>query len=387
MADIKFTRLTSLAGINPAEWNALVEAGNPFMRYEFLAALEQTGCTGKNSGWQPAFTAAFAGERLAGVIPAYLRGDSYGEYIFDWAWANAYEQGGLRYYPKVTVAAPFTPASGRRIITGDAAPGLPRGLLENLEATVSASTSGIHFLCLTRAEQKFLSEFGYMPRLTHQYHWLNRDFKTFDDYLGELRAHRRKEIKRERKKCAELGLEIITLKDNEISEEHMRAMYTFYIQTYSRKWGSPYLNLESFLLLLKLMPERIVLVLAREGNTWVAGSIAFRDDTKLFGRYWGAAAHYPYLHFELCFYRLIEFAISENIALFEAGAQGEHKFQRGFTAMPVYSSHKLFHPQGAEAIGAFLARERRATVRALKAYRAASPNKNEPEYIPELESS
>ena len=163
----------------------------------------------------------------------------------------------------------------------------------------------------------------------------------------------------------------------------MRAMYTFYIQTYSRKWGSPYLNLECFLALRDTMAEDLVLVLARDGKNWVAGSIAFRRDDRLFGRYWGAAAHYPYLHFELCFYRLIDFAIQEKIVLFEAGAQGEHKFQRGFTAMPVYSSHKLFHPQGAEAIASFLTRERKATARALKAYREASPNKDEPEYLPE----
>ncbi len=356
------------------------------MRHEFLSALEETGCTGKKSGWLTAFSAAFADDQLVGVIPAYLRGDSYGEYIFDWAWANAYEQGGLRYYPKITVAAPFTPASGRRILVGSDAAGLARGLIEKLDEAEATGASGIHFLCLTRAEQKLLSEFGYMPRLTHQYHWLNRGFQDFEDYLAQLRSHRRKEIKRERRKCSELGLEIVTLTGEAISEEHMRAMYTFYIQTYSRKWGSPYLNLECFLLLRQCMADQLVLVLAREGKAWVAGSIAFRKDDRLFGRYWGAAAHYPYLHFELCFYRLIDFAIAEKISLFEAGAQGEHKFQRGFTAMPVYSSHKLFHPQGAEAIGAFLSRERRATVRALKAYRAASPNKDEPQYIPELES-
>jgi uncharacterized protein len=386
LAKYTFRRLSSVTEIHPSAWNALVEAGNPFMRHEFLSALEETGCTGKKSGWSTAFTAAFQGDQLVGVIPAYLRGDSYGEYIFDWAWANAYEQGGLSYYPKITVAAPFTPASGRRILRQNSGAEVVSGLVEQLDAAATAGASGIHFLCLTRPEQKLLSEFGYMPRLTHQYHWLNRGFQNFDDYLGQLRAHRRKEIKRERRKCAELGLDMVTLTGDAISEEHMCAMYTFYIQTYSRKWGSPYLNLECFLLLRERMAEDLVLVLARDGKNWVAGSIAFRKDDRLFGRYWGAAAHYPYLHFELCFYRLIDFAIGQKISLFEAGAQGEHKFQRGFTAMPVYSSHKLFHPQGAEAIGAFLARERRATVRALKAYRDASPNKDEPQYIPELDS-
>lgn len=379
--------LTSLAGINPHDWNALVETGNPFMRFEFLDALEKTRCTGSKTAWQPQFVAAFDAEKITGVIPAYLRSDSYGEYIFDWAWANVYEQGGLHYYPKATVAAPFTPATGRRILTGaHVNTAIAESLVDRLDTMAhAAGTSGIHFLCLTREEQKFLSQQGYAPRLTHQYHWLNRGYNTFDDYLAELRAHRRKEIKRERKKCAELGLEIVTLTGDAIGEEHIRAMYKFYVQTYSRKWGSPYLNLETFLLLRKTMSRELVLVLARDGKDWIAGSIAFRKDDRLFGRYWGALGHYPYLHFELCFYRLIEFAVAEKISLFEAGAQGEHKFQRGFTAMPVYSSHKLFDPQGAHAIAGFLARERRATIRALRVYRENSPNKTEPAYIPELD--
>lgn len=379
--------LDSLAGINPHDWNALVEPGNPFMRYEFLRALEETRCTGPKTAWQPEFMAAFEGRKIAAALPAYLRSDSYGEYIFDWAWANAYEQGGLHYYPKVTVAAPFTPATGRRILSGPILDTQLAGrLIAGLEiAAGMAGTSGIHFLCLTREEQKFLSQLGFLPRLTHQYHWLNRGFNSFDDYLAGLRSHRRKEIKRERKKCAELGLDIVTLTGDAIGEDHVRAMYKFYVQTYSRKWGSPYLNLETFLQLRRTMSRELVLVLARDGKDWVAGSIAFRKDDRLFGRYWGALGHYPYLHFELCFYRLIDFAVAEKISLFEAGAQGEHKFQRGFTAMPVYSSHKLFDPQGSQAISGFLARERRSTIRALRAYRENSPNKNEQAYIPELD--
>lgn len=359
------------------------------MRHEFLAALENTQCTGEGAAWQPMFITNHSNGKLAGAIPAYLRSDSYGEYIFDWAWANAYEQGGLRYYPKVTVAAPFTPATGRRILTGE---NLNRDsaatmLAELQEKAQAKRASGIHFLCVTREEQKLLSEHGYIPRLTHQYHWLNRGFDTFDDYLAQLRSHRRKEIKRERRKCSELGLTVVLLTGAEIQAEHMSAMYQFYAQTYARKWGSPYMNLETFLELRRTMAPELVLVLARDEKHWVAGSIAFRKDDRLFGRYWGAAAHYPYLHFELCFYQLIEFAIREKISIFEAGAQGEHKFQRGFTAMPVYSSHKLFHPQGAAAIADFLNRERKATVRALKAYRQASPNKEEPAYLPELEGN
>jgi len=368
-------------------WNALVELGNPFMRHEFLSALEETGCTGKDHAWQPMFVREKSNGNLVGAIPAFLRTDSYGEYIFDWAWANAYAQGGLSYYPKVTVAAPFTPATGRRILTGATLDRtIARAMLEKLSTEAEARrASGIHFLCTTREEQKFLTEQGYIPRITHQYHWLNRGFQKFDDYLEVLRAHRRKEIKRERKKCAELGLRIELIRGDEITDAHMLAMFEFYSATYARKWGSPYLNRDAFLRLRATMSGMIVLVLAYEGTRPVAGSIAFRKDDRLFGRYWGALGHYPYLHFELCFYRLIEFAIAEKISIFEAGAQGEHKFQRGFEAMPVFSSHRLFHPQGAAAIGDFLRRERAATVRALRAYRSVSPNKGDPHFLPELD--
>ena len=388
MADDKI--IGSLSGITASEWNNLVEAGNPFMRYEFLRALEDTACTGQQTGWIPCHAIARNATGMTGALAAYLRSDSYGEYIFDWAWANAYEQAGLAYYPKITVAAPFTPATGNRILRtareGNSLNETGPKLITDLEDfAVKAGASGIHFLCLTREEQKFLSDVGYLPRITHQYHWLNRNFSNFDDYLDGLRAHRRKEIRRERRKVDELGLRIELLTGSQIREQHMRAMFAFYLQTYSRKWGSPYLNMACFLELWKTMADSIVLILASDRDEIVAGSIAFRAHDRLFGRYWGASAHYPYLHFELCFYRLIEYAITEKISIFEAGAQGEHKFQRGFTAMPVFSSHKLFHPQGAGAIAQFLSRERRATLRALRAYRKASPNKQEAAYIPELD--
>lgn len=365
-------------------WNTLVEKTNPFMRHEFFAALENTRCIGKGTAWQPLLFLAFD-PQLVAAIPAFVRSDSYGEYIFDWAWANAYAQAGLPYYPKLTIAAPFTPATGRRLL-GEPGEAVQAALLSALVTeSERRGVSGIHVLCETRDEQRMLSQHTFAPRLTHQYHWINRDFHTFDDYLAGLRAHRRKEIKRERRKAAELGLEIRTLTGDAISEADMLAMYNFYTETYARKWGSPYLNRDTFIELHQTMRNFLVLVLAYDGNKPVAGSIAFRAADRLYGRYWGALAYYPFLHFELCIYRLIDFAIEQKIGLFEAGAQGEHKFARGFTAMPVCSSHRLFHPQGSAAIEDFLRRERRATARAIHAYRAASPNKDEPEYVPELE--
>ncbi len=377
--------IATLAAIDARSWNALVEPGNPFMRHEFLRALEETACIGDGMPWQPRFIVAQDSKGYRGAIPAFERNDSYGEYIFDWAWANAYAEARMPYYPKITVAAPFTPATGRRLLVADHSDSeTAKTLLTELEtAAHGMHTSGIHMLCLTRDEQKLLSEYGYMPRLTHQYHWLNRNFGNFDDYLDILRAHRRKEIRRERRKVQELGLTIELLTDAGITPEHIDAMYVFYAQTYARKWGSPYLNRNTFHALLGSMRGSIVLVMASEGKKPVAGSIAFRSADRLYGRYWGALGHYPYLHFELCFYRLIEYAIEQKISIFEAGAQGEHKFQRGFTAMPVYSSHKLFHRGGAAAVNDFLKRERRATARALMAYRTHSPVKGELQYIPE----
>jgi len=378
---------TSVAAIDPQKWNLLVEPGNPFMRHEFLLALEETGCIGPNLPWQPRFIVAAKGDEYRGAVAAFERSDSYGEYIFDWAWANAYAQARLPYYPKLTIAAPFTPATGRRLLLADQT---DEDTIAALVAALDDSAhdldaSGIHMLCLTRHGQKDIANYGYLPRLTHQYHWLNRNYQTFDDYLAGLRAHRRKEIKRERRKCAELGLEIQLLTGDEISPRHVDAMYVFYASTYARKWGSPYLNRETFHALLRRMRESIVLVMASDQGREIAGSIAFRSADRLYGRYWGASGHFPYLHFELCFYRLIEYAISEKIAIFEAGAQGEHKFQRGFTAMPVYSAHKLFDSGGNAAIADYLRRERRQTARAIHAYRSASPNKDEPQYLPEPE--
>jgi predicted N-acyltransferase len=379
--------IDSVAAIDAVRWNALVEPGNPFMRHEFLIALEETACIGAGLAWQPKFIVASEGQDYRGAVAAFERSDSYGEYIFDWAWANAYAEARLPYYPKITVAAPFTPASGRRLLLADQNDDITfKALVTGLEDSArDLHTSGIHLLCTTRSEQKQLSQLGYLPRLTNQYHWLNRGYQSFDDYLEVLRAHRRKEIKRERRKCAELGLEIRILTKSQIEARHIDAMYVFYAATYARKWGSPYLNRETYHALLRRMRDSLVLVMAFDQGREVAGSIAFHSADRLFGRYWGASGNFPFLHFELCFYSLIDYAIENKIQIFEAGAQGEHKFQRGFTAMPVYSSHKLFDSGGADAIGRYLRQERRATARALMAYRSHSPIKGDQPYIPELE--
>ncbi len=367
----------SFQAVNPTEWNRLVEPTNPFMRHEFFDALEKTGCIGAGTSWEPTLFLAYEEATLVGAIPAFRRWDSFGEYIFDWSWAQAYANAGIEYYPKLTVAAPFTPATGRRFLCAEPGQNVITITLANaaVDFARSEGLSGVHVLCETQAEQTALAGLSFMPRITHQYHWVNSGFDTFADYLARLRSHRRKDILRERRKVNELGLDIVTLTGGGIREKHMLAMYRFYIQTYERKWGEPYLNCDTFLALWRSMPECLVLTMAFEGPEPVAGALAFRSADHLYGRYWGAKRQYPFLHFELCLYRLIEHAIEEKISLFEAGAQGEHKFQRGFDARPVYSSHVLFNPDAARAIAHFLDNERAATERFLEESRLASPIK------------
>lgn len=350
----------SFKEINPTEWDRLVESTNPFMRHAFFYALETTGCIGAQTSWQPCLFLAYDGAALVGAVPVFRRSDSFGEYIFDWAWAQAYANARLAYYPKLTVAAPFTPATGRRFLCAEPGQNVITITLANavLNFARSEGLSGVHVLCETQAEQNALENLSFLSRITHQYHWVNAGFDTFADYLARLRSHRRKDILRERRKVQSLGLQIKTFAGDAVCEEHVLAMYRFYIQTYERKWGEPYLNRDTFLALWRSMPECLVLTMAFEEGEPVAGAIAFRAADHLYGRYWGAQRPYPFLHFELCLYQLIEFSIAHKIMLFEAGAQGEHKFQRGFDARPVYSSHLLFNPDAARAIAHFLQNER-----------------------------
>ena len=326
----------SIQRIPKEEFNRLSHPENPFLEYEFLESLERSSCIGKNTGWNPNYILLEnKKKKLVGILTFFIKSDSYGEYIFDWEWANAFHRVGLNYFPKVVVAAPFTPANGVRfLIENDLeferdVEILTRALIEFCKDN---KISSIHFLCLTKKEQHFLEKFGFLSRTTHQYHWLNRGYQCFADFLDDIRSKRKKQIRKERDILRKAGITLMTLTGNEIKPRHMNIMWDFYADTHAKKWGSAYLNQDFFQHIHRSYKHRILLVMAQRENKFIGGSFSFFKGKSLFGRYWGALEHHPFLHFECCYYSLIEYSILQGLKKFEAGAQGEHKFLRGFAA-------------------------------------------------------
>ena len=368
----------SISSVDKNLYNNIVDAENPFLEYEFLEAFEKSGCVGPHTPWNPRYIILADKNKIIGAITSYIKLDSYGEYIFDWEWVRAYESSGLRYYPKLVVAIPFTPATGRRILVHpdysfeECADKMVDRLIE---LCIEENCSSIHFLYLTEDEQAFLDKKGFLKRITHQYHWKNRDYNSFDDFLCDLRSGRKKQIRKERRSLEEMGLNIQTLEKDEIKEEHMDAMWEFYIDTHSRKWGSAYLNREFFDLMFQNFRHRLVFIMAGDGNKWVGGTFNIVKNNRLFGRYWGTLYNYKNLHFECCFYGLIDYSINNGVKIFEAGAQGEHKFLRGFAAVPTYSSHMILNEGAQNAIGDYLIREREYTEHLITQYNKQSPLK------------
>lgn len=375
----------SIKFINKEQYNYIIDSENPFLEYEFLESLEESGCVGSRTTWRPRYMTLEDGEKIAGAITFYIRCDSYGEYIFDWEWARAFENAGLRYYPKALAAIPFTPTTGVRIsmhpdYSFDECAGLMVRRLT--EFCMQEKLSSVHFLFLTEKEQSFLEKFGFLSRNTYQYHWKNRNYNAFGDFLDDMRSNRKKQIRKERISLEQSGLEIKVFEKDEIREEHVAAMWKFYMDTHSRKWGNAYLNRNFFDLIFRNFRHRMVLVMAKDRNKWAGGTLNFVKNGRLFGRYWGCADDYSNLHFECCFYSLIDYAIKNNIGTFEAGAQGEHKFLRGFAAVPTYSSHLIFHPGARHAIQDYLVREREHNALFINDINKKSPLK----YLHEQES-
>ena len=337
-------------------------AANPFVCFDFLDAAEAAGCAVERNGWGPRHLLVRGGDGAAdGVMPLYLKSHSRGEYVFDWAWADAYERAGGRYYPKLLSAAPFTPATGPRLMVragedDGAAKMLLAGALQLCEQT---GASGLHVTFPTEAQWKFLGQQGLLLRQDQQYHWLNPGYRDFDDYLGALSSSRRKTIRRERRD-AQGAVEIVALTGSELKEEHWDAFYGFYMDTGSRKWGTPYLNRQFYSLLSERMADRVLLVLARQGGQWIAGALNLLGGDCLYGRYWGCAVDVPFLHFELCYYQAIEHAIRLGLPRVEAGAQGQHKIARGYLPTSVYSAHYIADPALRAPIGRYLDQERAA---------------------------
>jgi predicted N-acyltransferase len=358
---MRVQQFSSIERVEEAAWRALEPPDFPFFDYEFLLALERSRSVGRRSGWSPVYLVCEDGGRVLGAIPLYLKTDSYGEYVFDWAWANAYHQNGLSYYPKLVSAVPFTPATGPRLLVRpdadraavtsallDAA----RGLGD--EHRVSSS----HALFLPEDELEDFETRGFAVRHSLQFHWRNRGYGAFADYLDAMTSKRRRQVARERRQLE--GVEVEYLSGDDLGPEHAAMMYGYYVDTYDRKWGSPYLTGAFFDEVFRTMRDRIVLAVAREESTRrpVAGALFFFKGRALFGRYWGTTKAVRNLHFELCYYQGIEFAIERGLSLFEAGAQGEHKLARGFLPVVTYSAHEIRHPTFRRAIEHYIAEER-----------------------------
>jgi predicted N-acyltransferase len=335
---------------------------NPFVCFDFLDATEESGCAVERTGWAPRhLVVRDEAGRAQGVMPLYLKSHSRGEYVFDWAWADAYERAGGRYYPKLLSAAPFTPATGARLMArADAPEGVRRALLAGaLQLCEQTGASGLHVTFPTEAEWTMLGERGLLQRQDQQYHWHNPGYRDFEDYLSALSSGRRKTIRRERRD-ATADLEIVALTGSDLKEEHWDAFYRFYMDTGSRKWGSPYLNRPFYSLLSERMADRVLLLLARRRCQWIAGALNLLGGECLYGRYWGCAVDVPFLHFELCYYQAIEHAIRLGLPRVEAGAQGQHKIARGYLPTPVYSAHYIADPALRVPIARYLDQERAA---------------------------
>jgi len=350
--------LAASVGELPADaWDALVPDGNPFMRHAFLATMEDSGSVGEGTGWKSApLVLRDAAGQLAGALPAYFKGHSQGEYVFDHSWADAWHRAGGRYYPKLQICAPFTPATGPRVLVNDAAlaPVLLRAAEELCE---SAGLSSAHATFIAPAQVPLFEAAGWLIRSDIQFHWENRGYASFDDFLGQLSSRKRKDIRKERA-AAQDGVEIRHLTGDAIQPEHWDAFWHFYQDTGARKWGQPYLTRAAFDLLGQRMGDSILLVMAFIDGEPVAGALNFTGPDALYGRYWGAVIDKPFLHFELCYYQAIDAAIERGLARVEAGAQGGHKLARGYEPVQTWSAHHIVHPGFREAVADFLERER-----------------------------
>jgi predicted N-acyltransferase len=354
----------SLREVAPKSWNRLIGDAFPFAEYDYLLALEEGHCVGIEPGWEPRYLTLWEGEQLQAACYLYRKTNSNGEYIFDWDWANAYQRYGQRYFPKLTSAVPFTPATGPKLLVAVDASN-PRELQQHmlasaLELVRQEGCSSLHFLFIPAEEREIYEAAGLLLRHSFQFHWQNQGYGSFEDFLSRLRSKRRKEILRERRQVQEQGLEVILLRGEEIEPKLCRVMYDFYLTTIDRKWAMPYLSYEFFQYIFTHFRDQLVLALARKQGRWVAGTINYHKGPHLFGRYWGCRQDFRSLHFELCYYRLIEYAIEQGVQRFEAGAQGAHKIQRGFLPNLTYSAHWIAHPAFHRAIGEFIEEEKRS---------------------------
>lgn len=369
-AQIDVQVLPALSHVAAADWDACAcpetaDGGrplDPFTTHRFLSALEQSGSVGPGTGWQPQYLAAHFDGMLVAVAPMYAKSHSQGEYIFDHSWAHAFERAGGRYYPKVQIAVPFTPATGRRFLVrpGYERIGMPSLVQAMVQLAADNRISSAHVTFCTEEEAAAGAAMGLMARATQQFHWLNRGYADFDAFLADLSSRKRKTLRRERAQACGFGGAIRTLTGPELRPEHWDAFWTFYQETGARKWGAPYLTRAFFDIAHETLGGDIALVLAERGGRPMAGALNFIGRDTLFGRYWGCTEHHPFLHFELCYYRAIDYAIAHRMRRVEAGAQGEHKLARGYLPTQTHSLHWIADPGFADAVSRFLDAERAA---------------------------
>ena len=371
--------VASLESVDADEWNRIAGERSPFVRYEFLSALETQGCVCSETGWTPRHLLLYGDDRLLGAVPIYAKSHSHGEFVFDWAWAEACMRAGLHYYPKLVVSIPFTPATGPRLLyertRGDRR--VPDLLVEAaLEFARRAGVSTLHWLFVDDEDGARLSRQGHLSRIGCQFHWRNPGYRDFQDYLDGFTSKRRKAIRRERREAAAAPVEIELRHGTEMRDEHWAAYHALYASTYDRKYGYPALTRGFFRSVGESMGERVLVILARRGSRYVAGAHLFRDASVLYGRNWGCSEFHASLHFEICYYRAIEYCIARGLSDFDAGAQGEHKILRGFLPVPTRSAHWIRHRGFREAIERFLVREEQGVRAYIDEMRNHSPFKH-----------
>lgn len=375
----------SIDAIPATDWNTLDAETNPFVRHEFLAALEHQRCVGEGTGWQPHYLAVHDDNRIVGALPLFRKDDSYGEFVFDWSWASAYERAGMNYYPKLVVAAPFTPVTGRRLLIRET--GARRNTIATLlinaaiELARDAGMSSLHWLFTNEADNRELINHGLLERLGYQYHWYNRQYRDFEDFLDEFSSKKRKNVHRDRRQVQETGIECEVLYGDDITEQHWNLFYTFYTSTMWRKGNINALTPGFFRELGHRMPDNVLLVMAKDGSEYIGGAFFMRSQNELFGRYWGCSRAVQGLHFEVCYYRPIEYCIEQGLARFEAGAQGEHKIDRGFVPTVTRSAHWIANPAFRAAIEDFLRHERVAVRRQMELTATQTPFKQVPSTV------
>jgi len=364
-SDITLEAVSSIGQISAEEWDGCANpAGqpyNPFVSHAFLSALENSGSAVARTGWAARHLIARESGAIAGLVPCYLKNHSQGEYVFDRGWADAYERAGGRYYPKLQASVPFTPATGPRLLVR---PDLDR---ERIRSTLAAGliglcqateASSVHVTFAREEEWKFLGAQGFLLRNDQQFHWHNQSYVSFEDFLGSLNSRHRKAIRRERREALSNGISVHHLTGEGITAEAWDAFFEFYMETGSRKWGRPYLTRAFYSEIGRTMADDVLLVMAKRNGRWIAGAINFIGSDTLFGRHWGAVEHHPFLHFEICYYQAIDFAIQRGLRIVEAGAQGEHKLARGYLPQTTYSAHYIADPGLRRAIADYLKRER-----------------------------